>query len=100
MNVTRTASTAGLSNFVNGTEGITGNTFSLTEDVSVTQDGDIGTINRTDDSTVLNFNVNQNTLKGKGTNSFNGITVTDGYTLNVNGKDVASQGTITKFDTA
>ena len=100
LNVTRTASTAGLSKFINGSDGITGDTFSLTEDVTVTQDGAIGTINRTDGSTVLNFNVNQNTLKGKGTNSFDGITVADDYTLNVNGKDVASQGTITNFDTA
>ena len=100
LDVTRTASTAGLSNFINGTNGVTGNTFSLTEDVSVTQDGDIGTVDRTNDSTTLNLNINEHTLTGKGTNSFDGITVADGYTLNVNGKDVASQGTITNFDTA
>ena len=100
LDVTRTASTAGLSNFINGTNGVTGNTFSLTEDVSVTQDGAIGTVDRTNDSTTLNLNINEHTLTGKGTNSFDGITVADGYTLNVNGKDVASQGTITNFDTA
>ena len=100
LDVTRTASTAGLSNFINGTNGVTGNTFSLTEDVSVTQDGDIGTVDRTNDSTTLNLNINEHTLTGKGTNSFDGITVADGYTLNVNGKDVASQGTIANFDTA
>ncbi len=100
LDVTRTASTAGLSNFINGTNGVTGNTFSLTEDVSVTQDGAIGTVDRTNDSTTLNLHVNEHTLTGKDTNSFDGITVADGYTLNVNGKDVASQGTIANFDTA
>ena len=100
LDVTRTASTAGLSNFINGTNGVTGNTFSLTEDVSVTQDGAIGTVDRTNDSTTLNLHVNEYTLTGKGTNSFDGITVADGYTLNVNGKDSDNQGTITNFDTA
>ncbi len=100
LDVTRTASTAGLSNFINGTNGVTGNTFSLTEDVSVTQDGNIGTVDRTNDSTTLNLNINEYTLTGKGTNSFDGITIADGYTLNVNGKDSDNQGTITNFDTA
>ena len=100
LDVTRTASTAGLSNFINGTNGVTGNTFSLTEDVSVTQDGDIGTVDRTNDSTTLNLHVNEHTLTGKGTNSFDGITVAKDYTLNVSGKDSDNQGTITNFDTA
>ncbi len=100
LDVTRTASTAGLSNFINGTNGVTGNTFSLTEDVSVTQDGAIGIVDRTNDSTTLNLHVNEYTLTGKGTNSFDGITVADGYTLNVKGKDSNNQGTITNFDTA
>ena len=100
LDVTRTASTAGLSNFINGTNGVTGNTFSLTEDVSVTQDGAIGTVDRTNDSTTLNLHVNEHTLTGKGTNSFDGITVAKDYTLNVSGKDSDNQGTITNFDTA
>ena len=100
LDVTKTASTVGLSKFINGTDGITGNTFSLTEDTFVTQDGAIGTTNRDAGATTLTLNINEHTLSGKGTNDFDGITVAKDYTLNVSGKDEANQGTITNFDTA
>ena len=89
-----------MSKFINGTDGITGNTFSLTEDTFVTQDGAIGTTNRDSGATTLHLNINEYTLSGKGTNDFDGITVAKDYTLNVSGKDEANQGTITNFDTA
>ena len=100
LDVIKTASTVGLSKFINGTDGITGNTFSLTEDTFVTQDGAIGTTNRDSGATTLHLNINEYTLSGKGTNDFDGITVAKDYTLNVSGKDEANQGTITNFDTA
>ena len=100
LDVTKTASTVGLSKFINGTDGITGNTFSLTENTFVTQDGAIGTTHRDDGATTLHLNINEYTLSGKGTNDFDGITVAKDYTLNVNGKDESNQGTITNFDTA
>ena len=99
LNVTKTASTVGLSKFINGTDGITGNTFSLTEDTFVTQDGAIGTTNRDAGATTLTLNINEHTLSGKGTKDFDGITVAEDYTLNVNG-ETANQGKITNFDTA
>ena len=86
LDVIKTASTVGLSKFINGTDGITGNTFSLTEDTFVTQDGAIGTTNRVAGATTLNLNINEHTLSGKGANDFDGITVAKDYTLNVSGK--------------
>ena len=100
LDVTKTASTVGLSKFIKGTDGITGTTFSLTEDLSVTQDGAIGTTNRDAGATTLTLNINEHTLSGKGTKDFNGIAVAKDYALNVSGKDTANKGTITNFDTA
>ena len=90
--------TADLADFIQGTDG-TENiyTYSMTRDE--TTPPEIGTTARTDAENVpeggLNLYLNGHTLSS-GQASGDGITVADGYTLNVTGDN----GTVTGFDTA
>ena len=89
--------TADLADFIqgDGTENIY--TYSMTRDE--TTPPEIGTTNRTDATNIpeggLNLYLNGHTLSS-GQASDDGITVADGYTLNVTGDN----GTVTGFDTA
>ena len=89
--------TADLADFIqgDGTENIY--TYSMTRDE--TTPPEIGTTNRTDATNIpeggLNLYLNGHTLSS-GQASGDGITVADGYTLNVTGDN----GTVTGFDTA
>ncbi len=93
VNINKT--TADLADFIQGTDG-TENiyTYSMTRDESTPPI--IGTTNRTYiPADGLNLNLNGHTLSS-GQASGDGITVADGYTLNVTGDN----GTVTGFDTA
>ena len=87
--------TAGLSEFIQGKDGAdVADTYSMTRDETSYDDEAIGTTAERDDgSKEMNLNMNGHTLSG---NENNGITVADGFTLNVNGDN----GIVANFDTA
>ena len=104
VNINKT--TADLADFIQGTNG-TENiyTYSMTRDESTppsieSTPPSIGTTARTDATNIpeggLNLNLNGHTLSSGVENGGDGITVADGYTLNVTGDN----GTVTGFDTA
>ena len=99
LNVTLDKTTAGLAEFIQGTEGAeSAYTYSMTRDetsMDIPQE-EIGSTNRENPDNIpadgLNIHMNEHTLSGNGNN---GITVKDDYILNVDGN-----GTVTNFDNA
>ena len=100
LNVEQVTSTEGLKNFIEGNLDPNANTFSLTENTTVSEAGALGTTNNSEYKE-LNLGLNGYELNGSGDKAYDGITVADGYTLNVTGKgQVSETSAVSNFDTA
>ena len=89
LNVLAQDYTGGLSDYITGE--ITANNFSINKDITLNDNENIG-LTQGDDTTKNVFVNNGSTLTGfDGTNKYNnGITVADGYTVNLTGSENAS----------